>query len=65
MKLKLVVKHKGKTYWAYRVGKRVNFWSSHKWPFFHGHIDSYDNERVREAFYAWLPFSVLDKREEK
>lgn len=56
--MKLEVWHKGKRYWAHRKGRRVNFWSSHRWPFFHGHIDSWDDDEVRQGFYDWLPFRV-------
>jgi hypothetical protein len=54
--VKLEVIHKGRRYWAHRVGRRVNFWSDHRWPFYHGHIDSFEDDEVREGFYMWLPF---------
>ncbi len=53
--MKLEVIRNGRRYWAHRIGLRVNFWSDHSWPFYHGHIDSHIDSAVTAAFYKWVP----------
>ena len=63
MRRKFEVLNKGKRYWATLGvapnGKtRMTFWSSHKWPFYHGHYtpDVIEREDCWKKFMAWLPF---------
>jgi len=61
--MKFEVIHKGRRYWAHlfaiRGGYRWNFWSDHKWPFYHGHLDQrvIDKQAAYKQFIAWLPFA--------
>lgn len=57
--------HKGKRYWAHKLrltdGRfRWKFYSSHKWPFYHGHFTQvvYNLDEAYEKFIEWLPFKV-------
>lgn len=57
---RMEVKHKGRRYWVSR-GPYVgwySFWSDHKWPFYHGHFQGDDPDKVWEAFVSWLPFKL-------
>ena len=56
--MKFQVIHKGRRYWAHRIGRRYKFWSDHWWPFYHGHFDTDDREEAYRAFIDWLPFEV-------
>jgi len=58
---KMIVKHKGKTYWAtltwFRNRPVFRFWSSHKWPFYHAHYmpDVIHPEDVWQKFEEFIP----------
>jgi hypothetical protein len=51
----------GYRYWASLKavpgGVRWQFWSSHKWPFYHGHFTQrvMDRDEARDKFLAWIP----------
>ena len=60
---KFDIRHKGFRYWA-TIGRdpgngrtRLTFWSSHKWPFYHGHYtpDVIEAEDCWEHFMRWIP----------
>lgn len=62
MKSKLVVYRDGFRYWATKKRQpdgrlRFTFWSSHEWPFYHGHVtlDRMDAKLVRKHFMEWIP----------
>ena len=56
--------HKGHRYWAHLLSSRHrwkwNFWSDHRWPFYHGSFtqDRYDRDEALKAFHDWLPFEM-------
>lgn len=49
-------------YWASRFtsprGDVYKFYSSHKWPWYHGHIQTGDRDEALKAFREWLPFKL-------
>jgi hypothetical protein len=58
---KMELRHKGKRYWC-SVDVGVDgvlwqFWSSHKWPFYHGHYKQrhLDHRDAWDQFIKWLP----------
>lgn len=63
--LKFEVKHKGQRYWAHLLGGpegwKWNFWSDHKWPFYHGSYTqkALDRREAHEVFIDWLPFTYV------
>lgn len=58
------VTHKGRRYWMHMLTNgrvwRWNFWSDHKWPFYHGSITLAEPDAIAaaRAFLHWLPFEV-------
>jgi hypothetical protein len=71
MRRKFDITHKGFRYWATRGllprGRpALFFWSSHPWPFYHGHyipsrlpppvLSEAEREECWQHFVEWLPF---------
>ena len=63
------IRHKGFRYWAtlerhpYTGQIWWRFWSSHKWPFFHGSYmqKTVNREDAWQHFIGWLPFDYKEK----
>ena len=70
MKRKAVVYRNGIRYWMSKGRapdgrRRFKFWSSHPWPFYHGHVTTDDKQEAYKKFLEWIPPKEQDDDEKR